>query len=94
MNLEEYKFWKHTKRGQRLLMIPLKNLLDASIGTSIDTSLTLLEKLKLLLESFKEYASRLGEKTRKEIEEKIEEKRLLEFHDKCALAHKNVENNL
>lgn len=55
----------------------LKALQEAVPGASIDTSLTPIENLRLLLDSFKEYSSGLNEKTRQEIEENLVEKRLL-----------------
>lgn len=47
------------QKGTNLIDDALKTLQDATLSTLIDTSLSLVENLKLLLESFKEYASRL-----------------------------------
>lgn len=93
MHLVEGRFWTHQK-GIEMIEDSLKALQETTPHTSIDASLTLVENLRLLLESFKEHASSLGEKTKQEVEEKLEEKRLLALHDKCALAHTNVEKNM
>lgn len=71
----------------------LKAMQETTPRTPIDTSLTRVENLRLLLDSFKDYAFDLGEKTKQEVEEKITKKRLVVLHDKYALAHTNSEKN-
>jgi len=46
------------------------------------------------LNSFKEHTTGLIEKTKQDAKEKLNEKMLLILHNKCALAHTNVDKSL
>lgn len=71
----------------------VKALQEAILSANINTSLSDMENLKVLIDSFKVYPSSPKDGVEKEVEKGINDKKMLEI-EKCALAHKNFQENL
>lgn len=76
----------HQKRKE--LMEEVVKALQEILESNVDTTLSSMENFELLIDSFKTYAFGLNEEEEKEVEKRINDKRMLEITKKCAIAHK------
>lgn len=72
----------------------VKFLQESIPSATIDSSLSHMENVKFFLDSFKEYSSGLKEKLEKEIDKKVNDKRLIDITKWWTTIHTKFQDDL
>lgn len=94
LNSATYKTIEIYQKGNELINEAIRALQEIASNVPTDDSLALIENLKFVVESIKEYTSNIKVQTVKDTESSLLEKRLLILQDKYAIVHGRVLQSL